>query len=442
MMLTVVVLAAGQGSRMCSRLPKVMHPLGGRPLLHYSLQAAKALNPKRCCVVASPALEQGEFMDHSWVIQEKPHGTGDAVRAALETIPEQDGDILVLCGDAPLVQSSSLQTIMDYYRKLPSPALVIVGMHPKGTHSYGRILINEQGQVERIIEDKEASPEEQQTSLCNSGALLGPVHVLRQLIHQLQPNNQAQEYYLTDCVALAHKQDIPIYVIEGDAEEFCGINTQAELAAAAGIIQNRWRRYWLDQGVILIDPASVFFCHDTKLEANVTIEPYVTFGPGVHIRANSHILSFCHIEDSEIGEDATVGPFAHLRGGNKLAQRTNVGNFVEVKHTTMAAGSKAKHLSYLGDMVIGENSNIGAGTINCNYDGFNKATTIIGDRVFVGSHTTLIAPVHIEDDVIIAAGSVIDRHVPAEALAIAREPQLNKPKWSKNFREKQLRMKK
>jgi bifunctional UDP-N-acetylglucosamine pyrophosphorylase/glucosamine-1-phosphate N-acetyltransferase len=443
MTLTIAILAAGQGSRMRSSLPKVMHRVGGQALLHYSLQAAIALNPQRCCIVASPELMQDGFVGPkvTWATQALPRGTGDAVRVALEKSIEQ-GDILVLCGDAPLVQSSTLQTIMDYYLKLPAPALVIVGIRPTGHHSYGRILTNGQGQVERIMEARDASPEEQQTSLCNSGILLGPVAILRQLVQQLQPHNQAQEYYLTDCVALANQQGIPTYVIEEDADEFCGINTRAELAAAESILQNRWRQYWLDQGVTLVDPGSVFFCHDTKLEPDVTIDPYVTFGPGVHIHRGAHILSFCHIEASEIGEGATVGPFAHLRGGNKLAKQTSVGNFVEVKHTTMAEGAKAKHLSYIGDMVIGQDSNIGAGTINCNYDGFKKSTTIIGDRVFVGSHTTLIAPVRIDDGAMIAAGSVISQDVPADALAVGRQRQLNKPRWAKIFREKQQRIKK
>jgi len=442
-MLTIAILAAGQGTRMRSSLPKVMHRIGGQTLLHYVLQAAKTLNPKLCCIVASSQLSQEDFFESqvTWLIQETPRGTGDAVRVVLEKTPQQ-GDILVLCGDAPLVRSQTLQKVMDYYRQLPAPALVIIGTRPQGSHSYGRIVTNAQGHVERIIEAKEASAEEHQISLCNSGVLLGPIPVLRQLVQQLQSNNQAQEYYLTDCIALAREQGIPTYVIEGENDEFSGINNRAELAAAEKILQNRWRHHWLDQGVTLIDPASVFFCHDTQLEADVIVEPYVTFGPQVHIQRGTHIFSFCHIEDSKIGEHATIGPFAHLRGGNKLAQQASVGNFVEVKHTTMAEGAKAKHLSYLGDMTIGKRSNIGAGTINCNYDGFKKLATFIGDHVFIGSHTTLVAPVRIEDGAMIAAGSVINQDVPRDALAVARQRQLNKPGWSKIFRERQHRTKK
>lgn len=434
-MLTVIILAAGQGKRMCSKLPKVLHTLGGRPMLAHVVATAYELS-KTIHIVASPYLDDRSVQqwNPSWYIQEKPLGTGDAVKVALPQ--DLSGDVLIVCGDAPLVQIETLKAIIDQYQKLPQPCLAVVGMRALLPNQYGRIVLDQSGIVKEIIEDKHATAEQREQCFANSGVLLGPASLLASLVRKLKSNAVTNEYYLTDCVMIARQQGINTYLLEGVAEEFCGINTKIELANAEETLQNRWRRYWMEHGVTLRDPKNTFFAFDTVLSEDVTIEPFVTLKRGVKIHSGASILSFCCIEDSEIGQDAVIGPFAHLRGGNRLEEKVQIGNFVEVKKSHFAAGAKAKHLSYLGDTRLGKNVNIGAGTISCNYDGFNKFETVIGDNVLVGSNSALVAPVQIEDDAIIAAGSVICKDVPAESLAIARKHQENKPGWAKIFREK------
>lgn len=406
-------------------------------MLAYVIQAALGLGADRCCVVVSPGFDRTAFQHFpvTWVTQETPQGTGDAVRAALKVLPIE-GAVLVLCGDTPLIQHQTLRKLVDAYHNQPHPSFLIGGIRPTYDHQYG-CIVSQEGLVERIVEFKDQACLGGKDYLYNTGLLLGPMATLSQLVRFLMPNNEAKEYYLTDCVALARNEGIPTFVAECDAQEFKGINTREELAAAASSLQNRWRSQWMSKGVTLVDPATVFLSYDTMLAEDVVVEPYVTFGRGVRAKRGAHILSFCHIENTDIGEDVVIGPFAHLRGGNRLESCAVVGNFVEMKKTTLSKGAKAKHLSYLGDTFVGPHSNIGAGTITCNYNGFHKFPTTIGSNVFVGTHTTFIAPVTVADGAIIAAGSVITENVPKDALAIARQPQTNKIEGAQSFRKKQ-----
>lgn len=434
-MLNVLILAAGQGTRMKSLKPKVLHTLGGRTMLDHVIQTAQTLKPEHICVIANDQLPPRN--DVMWAIQKNPCGTGDAVRQALEQHNFQ-GDILILYGDAPLVQGSVLQIAYRQYQS-SSKSMMVLGMYVEEDNRYGRLVINSQAQLEKIIEYKDANEYERTLPLCNSGVVIAPASALKDLVKKLEPKNQAGEFYLTDCIALARQQGIPSFVFEVPHEDFCGINTRAELAYAEMTLQDRWRTRWMAEGVSMIDPQSVFLCYDTELAPDVTIHPYVTLGPGVKIAANSTVLSFCHLEETTLAENVTVGPFAHLRGHTHLEQGAVIGNFVEAKKAHLGAKAKAKHLSYLGDVTIGDKTNIGAGTICANYDGFSKFQTHIGHDVSVGANASLVAPLTIGDGAMIAAGSVVTQDIEPHALAIARAPQQNKPGHAQTYRQKKSR---
>jgi bifunctional UDP-N-acetylglucosamine pyrophosphorylase/glucosamine-1-phosphate N-acetyltransferase len=300
------------------------------------------------------------------------------------------------------------------------------------------LVVNQENIVERIVEFKDASDSERNITLCNSGVYLLKASLLKSLLEKITPDNEAGEYYLTDIVALAKENGVCTRVIEGPAEELLGINTRVELAAAEQVLQNRWRHKWMLKGVTLQDPESVFFCHDTILGQDVVIGAHVTFGSGVVIEDHVQILPYCHMEGVTLRRGACVGPFAHLRSGTEVGEKAIIGNFVEVKNSILAPGAKAKHLSYLGNAQIGERANIGAGTITCNYNGYVKAQTTIGAYAFIGSNSSLVAPVSIGERAIVAAGSVITKDVPADSLGIQRTPQQNKENWAIGFRNQQV----
>ncbi|HML10286.1 MAG TPA: bifunctional UDP-N-acetylglucosamine diphosphorylase/glucosamine-1-phosphate N-acetyltransferase GlmU [Stellaceae bacterium] len=435
-----IVLAAGEGTRMRSALPKVLHEIAGRPMIGHVLAAIEALHPAETVVVLGEGQDAvaKAVAPATVTIQHPPHGTGDAVRAArpaLEAALAGLSDVVVLYGDAPLLQSETIARLLDA-RRASDAAIAVAGMRPADHTPYGRLVLGVDGALERIVEAKDASPEEAAITLCNGGMMVVAAEHLFDLVDRLENINAKREFYLTDIVGIARANDLAATYVELPAEEVLGVNTRAELAEAEALMQDRLRRRAMEAGATLVAPETVFFSADTRLGRDVVVEPNVVFGPGVTIADNVRIRAFSHLDGATIAEGAIVGPYARLRPGAVLERDVHVGNFVEVKATRLGAGAKANHLSYLGDSDIGGGTNIGAGTITCNYDGFNKTRTVIGANAFIGSHTALVAPVTIGDGAYVATGSVITADVPADALTIARARQVDKPGRAKELRGK------
>jgi len=425
-----ITLAAGEGTRMRSAVPKVLHEVAGRPMIAHVLAALAPLSPAETVVV----LGQGQdavaqaVAPAKTVVQHPPRGTGDAVRAAraaLEGVLAGLDDVVVLYGDAPLLQTETVARLIET-RRTAKAAIAVAGMRPTDPGPYGRLVLGRDGGVERIVEARDASPEEAAITLCNGGIMAVAAEHLFDLVDRLDTNNAKREYYLTDIVAIARGRDLAVTYAELPAEEVIGVNTRAELADAEALMQARLRRRAMEAGATLIAPETVFLSADTVLGRDVVVEPNVVFGPGVSIADNVRIRSFSHLDGATVDEGAIVGPYARLRPGAVLERDVHVGNFVEVKATRLRRGVKANHLSYLGDSDIGAGTNIGAGTITCNYDGFNKHRTVIGKNAFIGSNTALVAPVTVGDGAYVATGSTITSDVPADALSIARARQVDK----------------
>ncbi len=418
----VVILAAGAGTRMRSKLPKVLHRLAGRPMISHVVATAQALKPAKLVVVIGPGHEKvaAAVAPHPTALQHVPRGTGDAVKAARAHL-RGGADVLVLYGDTPLLTAATLRRLLAARRKRKA-AVAVLGFRPEDPSPYGR-FVTEGGSLQRIVEARDASPAERQIGLCNAGVMAIEGGVARKLLDRLSNDNAKGEYYLTDLVALARQAGRGCTFVEGDAAEFQGINSRAELAAAEAAMQDRLRAAAMASGVTLQEPASVFFSWDTRLGRDVTIGPNVVFGPGVRVADDVEIRGFCHIEGARIASGAIIGPFARLRPGAVLGQDVHVGNFVEVKASTLGKGAKANHLAYVGDATVGARVNIGAGVITVNYDGFGKYRTEIGDGAFVGSNAALVAPVKVGAGAIVGAGSVIARDVAKEAVAVERAAQ-------------------
>ncbi len=435
-----IILAAGEGTRMQSALPKVLHPVGGLPVVSHVLRTAKAAGASIALVVGPnhEAVEAAvtRFEADAHISRQLDRlGTAHAVQQARQAFEAAAGHILVLYADTPLVTRATIAAIVD---KLDGGAdMVVVGFRPDNPTGYGRLLTNGD-QVSAIREHKDASDAERQIGLCNSGIIGFRGDTLRSVIDRIGNNNAKGEYYLTDAVELAAGDGKRVDFIEADAEELVGVDNRVKLAEAEATFQKFKRREVMEAGVTLRDPDSVWFSWDTEIGRDVTIFPNVVFGPGVKIADNVEIRAFCDIEDAVIGEGASIGPFARIRGGTELGPDVHLGNFVEVKKSKIGAGTKAGHLSYLGDAEIGSKTNIGAGTITCNYDGVNKDKTIIGDNVFIGSNASLVAPVTIGDGAYTASGSVITQDVPAYALAMGRARQENKPGYAPKLKERAL----
>jgi bifunctional UDP-N-acetylglucosamine pyrophosphorylase / glucosamine-1-phosphate N-acetyltransferase len=429
MSVSLIVLAAGKGTRMNSDLPKVLHPLGSAPILHHALQAGQSLDPAQVVVVAGHGAEAvgkaARAFDSSIevVLQVEQLGTGHAVAQAAPLLASAPGDTIVLYGDTPFVRSETLQAMLDARAQ---HAVVVLGFQAADPGRYGR-LVTSGDTLERIVEFKDATDDERAITLCNSGVICAETSVLFDLVSKVGNTNAAGEYYLTDIIALARAQGLTAGVVTCDESETLGINTRAELSAAETSFQARMRAEAIENGVTLADPATTYFAYDTVIGRDTYIGPNVVFGPRVTIESNAEIKAFCHLEGCHISRGASVGPFARLRPGAELAEDVHVGNFVEIKNAVLDEGVKVGHLTYLGDAHVGEHTNIGAGTITCNYDGANKHHTEIGPRVFIGSNTMLVAPVTVGRDAMTASGSVITSDVPSEALALARAPQVNKP---------------
>jgi bifunctional UDP-N-acetylglucosamine pyrophosphorylase/glucosamine-1-phosphate N-acetyltransferase len=438
-----LILAAGSGTRMDSARPKVLHEIAGRPMIAHLLAALEPLRPAATVVVLAPGMEAvaRAVAPASCVVQEVPQGTGDAVRAArraLAPILAPAGDIaevLVLYGDTPLLTSGTLSRLRRERRE-SGAAIVAAGMRPADPGPYGRFVLAKGGALERIVEAADAGEEERAIALCNGGLMAIDGRHLFALVDSLDRDNRKGEFYLTGIVQSARRQGLLCGAIELPAEELVGINTRAELAAAEALMQARLRARALAAGATLIAPETVFFSFDTRLGRDVLVEPHVVFGPGVTVGEGARICAFSYLHGAEIGRGAIVGPFARLRPGAVLEEEVHVGNFVEIKAARLGKGVKANHLSYLGDAEIGAGTNIGAGTITCNYDGLNKWRTTIGARVFIGSNTALVAPVSVGDGAFVAAGSTLTRDVPADALTIARGQQVDKPGRAPMIRER------
>jgi bifunctional UDP-N-acetylglucosamine pyrophosphorylase/glucosamine-1-phosphate N-acetyltransferase len=432
-----IILAAGEGTRMRSNLPKVMHPVGGLPMLGHVIAAAGAAGATRTAIVVGP--EAGEVRDlvgglapaASVHEQAERLGTAHAVLAAQKAFSPAPDDVLVLYGDTPLVRPETLKRMR---RAIANAAdIVVLGFRPADPAAYGRLIV-EHGRLVAIREKKDASPEELKIGFCNAGVMAFSGTLLPHL-KKIGNDNASGHHYLTDLVALANRGRRTVVAIEADADEVAGVNTRRELSEVEGTFQRRAREAAMAGGVTLIAPKTVMFSFDTKIGRDVIVEPNVFFGPGVTIEAGVTVRGFSHIEGASIATGAVIGPFARLRPGSAIGAKARVGNFVETKAAVIDAGAKVNHLSYIGDAHIGAGANIGAGTITCNYDGFGKYRTEIGARAFIGSNSALVAPVTIGDGAYVASGSVITLDVPAEALAVARGRQVTKPGWVAKLRE-------
>jgi bifunctional UDP-N-acetylglucosamine pyrophosphorylase/glucosamine-1-phosphate N-acetyltransferase len=430
---TAVILAAGFGTRMKSAVPKTLHKIAGRSMLRHLLASCEQVFD-RIVVVIGPDMEavRREAAPHVCVVQQERRGTA---HAALMAAPEfGDGEVAVLYADNPLIQPETLRRLLDR-RGADGAGLALLAFRPNDPSRYGRVMVAD-GYVQRVVEWIDADDQERAETLCNAGVLCAASADMTRWLEAVRADNAKGEYYLTDVVASARSDSEQVVAVEAPAEELSGINSRPELAAAEAVVQSRLRAAAMDAGVTMTDPGSVFLCADTELAPDVTIEPNVIFGPGVKVATGALIHAFSHLEGCVIGADCIVGPFARLRPGAELGETVHVGNFVEVKSAKIGARTKAGHLTYLGDADIGADTNIGAGTITCNYDGYNKHRTRIGSRAFIGSDTALVAPVKVGDGAIVAAGSVITEDVPADALALARGRQENKPGRAVTMRQK------
>ena len=433
-----VVLAAGLGTRMKSRLPKVMHPLAGRPMIRHLLATLEAFAPDRLVVVIGPEMPEvaAAVAPHPCVVQAERLGTGHAVGAARAALEGFDGDVLIAYGDTPLLSADTLARVLAARRSAAAPAVVVLGFRPADPGDYGRLVTGADGSLEAIVEAKDAAPEQLGIGLCNSGVMAVDGRRLFDLIDGIGSDNAKNEYYLTDVVGLARGQGLGCAVVEAPEAELLGVNSRAELAMAERLVQDQLRARAMAGGATLIDPQTVFFSYDTELGQDVVIEPFVVFATGVRIGDGVTIRSFCHMLGGSIEDGAEIGPFARMRPGASIGPGAHVGNFVEIKNARVEQGAKVNHLTYIGDARIGARANIGAGTITCNYDGFFKQHTEIGAGAFIGSNTSLVAPVRIGAGAIIGAGSVIARDVPDEALVLTRGPHAEKPQWARQFRER------
>ncbi len=435
-----IILAAGQGTRMKSSLPKVLHKVGGRAMLDWSIALARDVGCERIVVVANP---QGqEVIDHvrstlgetAVAIQDPPQGTGHAVSCAEAALEGFSGDIVVLYGDTPLVRPAAVEALFEALSDRVKVG--VLGFEAANPGTYGRLIVNEAGDLDAIVEAKEASDEQLKITVCNSGVIAGDASTIFDLLKRVSNDNAKGEYYLTDIIGLAREQGARCRAVSCPEADVMGVDSRAALALAEGAFQTTRRGELLAGGVTMIAPETVYLSYDTVIENGVTLEPHIVFGCGVEIESGATIKGFSHLEGALVGSNCVIGPYARLRPGTVLDANAKIGNFVEVKNTRVGQGAKASHLSYLGDGDIGANANIGAGTIFCNYDGFLKHRTQIGAGAFIGSNTALVAPISVGDGAIIGSGSVITKDVDANALAVARGRQITRAGWATAFRDK------
>jgi bifunctional UDP-N-acetylglucosamine pyrophosphorylase/glucosamine-1-phosphate N-acetyltransferase len=438
---SVIVLAAGMGTRMRSDTHKVLHPIAGKPMLMHLLDTVDSLGAKERVVVVGKGRDQVEVALTGRGVkithQAEQKGTAHAVQQAESVLSGFDGNILILYGDTPFVAADTLTEMLQRLDGPDQPAVVVLASCPADPKSYGRVILGEGDTIAKMVEYKDASDAERAVQLCNSGMMAVRSKDLWHWLAKVGNDNAAGEYYLPDVVMIAASEGRASVAVETDSWQTAGVNSRAELAHLELDWQRRRREEALEQGATLVDPESVWFSHDTKLGRDCTIEPHVVFGPGVVIDEGATIRAFCHIEGASIATGCEVGPFARLRPGAVLETGAKIGNFVEVKKARLGQGAKANHLSYIGDADVGAKANIGAGTITCNYDGFGKYQTEIGEGAFIGSNTALVAPVSVGSGAIVGAGSVITKDVAADELAVARGEQKGLAGWAARFRKRQ-----
>jgi bifunctional UDP-N-acetylglucosamine pyrophosphorylase/glucosamine-1-phosphate N-acetyltransferase len=439
---SIIILSAGKGTRMKSNTPKVLHKIAGREMLNMAIDVAKKTNPKNITIVISQELQEyqdkiiSQHPDFSidFAIQAEQKGTGHAVSSAINLSKNTDkyhGKVLILYGDTPLI---SLDTLNKMLLKLDSFKICVLGFENYQNNSYGRLVTDSQNNLLKIIEVKDADEQQKKITLCNSGVIAIDGKILPDLLADLKNNNATQEFYLTDIIEIANQNGHKATYISTFIEEVLGVNSRVELANLEKIFQKQIRQKMMENGVTLVAPKTVYFSYDTIIANDTIIHPHVVFGEKVIIDSLVEIKSFSHLEGVHVKQHAKIGPFARIRPQTTIEEGVNIGNFVEIKKSTIGNNSKINHLSYIGDTKIGKSSNIGAGTITCNYDGFKKYTTQIGNNVFIGSNSALIAPLIIQDGAMIGAGSIITKNVDANDLAIARNLQKNLPNGANKFR--------
>ena len=438
----VVILAAGQGTRMRSDTHKVLHPIAGKPMLLHLLDTVEAIGAARQVVVVGKGRDQLEAAlagrGVTTAVQTEQKGTAHAVQMAAPALDGFDGPVLIVYADTPFVTAATLQRMLARLGEADDPGVVVMASSPDGGKAYGRVILGDGDRIARMVEYKDATAEERAVKLCNSGMMAVGADDLFGWLGEVGNDNAGHEYYLPDVVNIAARSGRHPVAIEGEPFETAGVNSRAELAHLELDWQRRRREQALEQGATLIDPESVWFSADTKLGRDCTIEPHVVFGPGVRIADGAVIRAFSHIEGATIATGCEVGPFARLRPGAVMEEGSKIGNFVEMKKARLGKGAKANHLSYLGDADIGDNANIGAGTITCNYDGYGKYATVIGAGAFIGSNSALVAPVTIGAGAIVGAGSVVTKDVAADELAVARAEQRGMKGWAARFRARQV----
>lgn len=436
--IAAIVLAAGKGTRMKSDLHKVLHPIAGRPMLMHLMASVDALDPAKKVVIVGDKAEQLEAVlagSAELAVQEPQLGTGHAVQQAETALAGFDGDVLILYGDVPFVSVGTMKEMTERLHADDAPAAVVLTFHTHYPHHYGRVITQDDGRIVKMVEFKDATEAERACEICNSGLMAVRSKDLFELLARVTDDNAAGEFYLVDIVNIAIADGRLCATVQTDQEEVQGINSRVELAGAESGWQAERRWKAMNDGVSFVAPDTVWFSWDTELGRDVMIEPNVFFGPGVKVADGVNIRANCHIEGAIIGTGCEVGPFARLRPGTILGEKAKIGNFVEVKKSVLGKGAKANHLTYLGDATIGAGANIGAGTITCNYDGYFKYRTEIGENAFIGSNSALVAPVKIGRDAIVAAGSAVTRDVADGELRLVRGEQLIKPGWADRFHD-------
>lgn len=434
-----VILAAGKGTRLKSGLHKVLHNIAGRPIIEHLMHSVEQLAPSRTIVIVGDERQQVEDQISAraeCILQEPQLGTGHAVAQTKDALKDFSGDVLMLLGDAPFIKPETMVEMLARLRAPDAPAVVVLGFEPDDPLQYGRVITHSDMTIEKMVEFKDANEAERACRLCNSGLMAARSEDLFALLDRLDNDNAQGEYYLPDIVNVAVRDGRTCAAVVTDRpHEVVGINSRVELANAEAQWQELKRNEAMENGVTLKAPDTVFFSWDTDLSSDVTVEPNVVFGPGVSVATGARIRAFSHLEGASVGEGCVVGPYARLRPGAVMEKESKVGNFVEVKQATLGEGAKASHLTYLGDAEVGAGANIGAGTITCNYDGYFKHKTVIGDRAFIGSNSALIAPVSIGADAIVAAGSAVSRDVGDGDLRLVRAEQVVKPGWADRFHD-------
>ena len=439
-----VILAAGQGTRMKSPLPKMLHAVGGRTLVDRAIDAAEGLGCEKIVVVVgthSPALAErvaDRLGEGAIAIQDPPLGTAHAVLAARDALAGFDGDVVITNGDHPLQGPADIAPL--FALREAGADMAVLGFEAEDPSAYGRMLL-EGERLLRIVEAKDATPDELLTQACNTNVMAAPAKLLFELLAQVKNDNAKGEYYLPDVILMANSLGLKVRAAFAPEEAVLGVNSQAELAVAEAIFQRRRRAELMEAGVGMSAPDTVHLSWDTRIAGGAVVEPYVVFAAGVEIEAGALIRAFSHLEGAVVRSGAIIGPYARLRPGADIGEEAHIGNFVEVKKVKVGKGAKANHLSYLGDGSVGDKANLGAGTIFCNYDGFDKHETHIGAGAFIGSNTALVAPVRVGDGAYTGSGSVITRDVPADALALERSQQIEKPGWAARFREMKQKLK-